>query len=121
MSIWLPPTAEHQPEVVLVSWSAFEVLVPRLGKPTIHVAGVEEACGDGRVSSPVCKVDAPNRSVVTSTGRTYRLVGPAGLHGNAEYVWQRWVHSWDAEILREAASALLNAFNADEAHCGGPR
>lgn len=89
MSVWLPPTANEQPEVSLVSWGAFEVLVPELGEPIIHIAGVREVGGEGRVSSPVAKVDAANRCVVTSTGRVYRLVGAPRLQGEASYVWQR--------------------------------
>lgn len=114
MSVWLPPTAEEQPEVSLVSWGAFEVLVPELGAPTIHIAGVREVGGEGRVSSPVAKVDALNRSVVTSTGRIYRLLGAPGLQGEATYVWQRWVRNWSAEVLSDAAPALLHQFESAE-------
>jgi hypothetical protein len=114
MSVWLPPTADEQPEVSLVSWGAFEVLVPELGAPTIHIAGVREVGGEGRVSSPVAKVDAANRCVVTSTGRVYRLVGAPRLQGEANYVWQRWVLIWKAEVLSDAAPALVHAFEAGE-------
>lgn len=118
MSVWLPPTAEEQPEVSLVSWGAFEVLVPELGTPTIHIAGVCEVDGEGRVSSPVAKVDAANRSVVTSTGRIYRLVGAPRLQGEANYVWRRWVLIWKAEVLSDAAPALVRAFEFKETSNG---
>lgn len=120
MSTWLPPTAEEQPEVSLVDWGAFEVLVPELGTPTIHVAGVRTASGEGRVSSPVARVDGAGRCVVTSTGRTYRLIGPPGLQGDANYVWNRWLWKWHAKVLSDAAPALLEAFaGAGEAPDGG--
>lgn len=118
MSVWLPPTAEEQPEVALVCWGAFEVLVPELGAPTIHVVGLRGAAGEGRVSSPVAKVDAATRSVVTSTGRRYRLVGATGMQGDALYVWQRWVRNWSAEVLSDAAPALLESFASEEAPDG---
>lgn len=118
MSIWLPPTAEEQPEVSLVHWGAFEVLVPELGAPTIHVAGFRVG-GEGRVSSPVAKVDATNRCVVTSTGRVYRLLGAPGLQGDSTYVWERWVWKWHATVLRDAAPALLQSFAAEESPDGG--
>lgn len=117
MSTWLPPTAEEQPEVSLVYWGAFEVLVPELGAPTIHVAGVR-AGGEGRVSSPVAKVDAANRCVVTSTGRNYRLLGAPGLQGDATYVWNRWVWKWNATVLSDATPALLHSFATEESSDG---
>lgn len=118
MSVWLPPTAEEQPEVSLVCWGAFEVLVPELGAPTIHVVGIRAPSGEGRVSSPVEKVDAATRCVVTSTGRRYRLVGAPGVQGGADYVWRRWVFNWRAEVLSDAAPALLGSFAAEEAPNG---
>lgn len=114
MSTWLPPTADEQPEVSLVSWGAFEVLVPELGAPTIHIAGLHERAGEGRVTSPVAKVDGASRCVVTSTGRVYRLIGPPGMQGDAEYVWRRWVFKWNAKVLSDAAPALVSAFDAGE-------
>lgn len=118
MSTWLPPTAEEQPEVFLECWGAFEVLVPELGAPTIHVAGVRAAGGEGRVSSPVAKVNGAGRCVITSTGRIYRLVGAPGMRGDALYVWHRWLRSWSAEVLSDAAPALLASFAAEEAPNG---
>jgi hypothetical protein len=114
MSTWLPPTAEEQPEVSLVDWGAFEVLVPELGAPSIHVAGVRAAGGEGRVSSPVARVNGAGRCVVTSTGRVYRLIGAPGLQGDAAYVWRRWVASWRASVLSDATPALLQAFEVGQ-------
>lgn len=118
MPVWLPRTAAQQPHVALVSWAAFEVLIPKLGKPTLHVAGVEEGAGGGRVSSPVAEVDSTRRSIVTRSGRVYRLGGPPGLGGDAEYVWQRWVESWNAQVLSDAVPMLLSAFDDQEARDG---
>ena len=119
MSTWLPPTAAEEPDVALVAWGAFEVLVPELGTPTIHVAGMREAGATGRVSSPVAKVDAATRSVVTSTGRIYRLIGAPGLQGDATYVWTRWVWKWNATVLSDAAPALVQSFSEAEANDAG--
>lgn len=115
MSTWLPPTAQEQPEVSLVDWGAFEVLVPELGTPTIHVAGVRVG-GEGRVSSPVAKVDGAGRCVITSTGRAYRLIGAPGLQGDGHYVWNRWVWKWNATVLSDAAPALVQSFSEAEAN-----
>jgi len=112
MSVWLPPTAAEQPNVTLTSWAAYEVQVPGLDVPTIHVAGYAEWEGSGRVTSPLQSIDAQHRSVVTSTGRVYRLAGAPGLSGDAEYVWRRWVRLWNATELSDATAALLEQFTA---------
>lgn len=112
MTVWLPPTAAEQPNVTLTSWAAYEVQVPDLDAPTIHVAGYAESEGSGRVTSPLRSVDAQHRSVVTSSGRVYRLAGGAGLSGNAEYVWRRWLRLWDATVLSDATSTLLEQFTS---------
>lgn len=121
MSTWLPPTAEEEPVVTLVSWGAFEVFVPELEAPTIHVAGMKQVGATGRVSSPVVKVDVATRSVVTSTGRTYRLLGAPGLQGDASYVWSRWLWKWNAKVRSDAAPALAHSFDAEETLNGEPR
>lgn len=115
MPVWLPPTAETQPHVTLTSWAAYEVQVPGLDVPTIHIAGYAEREGTGRVTSPVGAIDAPRRSVVTRSGRVYRLIGPPGLSGDALYVWQRWLGIWNATVLSDAAPALTEQFAAGEA------
>lgn len=58
MPIWLPPTAAEQPDVTLNYWSAFEVPVPELGEPTIHIIGINARSGEG-----------PGRSRTSGTSR----------------------------------------------------
>ncbi|WP_425258158.1 hypothetical protein ACPOLB_21880 [Rubrivivax sp. RP6-9] len=120
MPAWLPPTAADQPSVTLTSWAAFEVQVPGLDAPTIHVAGYAEWEGSGRVTSPLKSVDAQRRSVVTSSGRVYRLQGGPGLSGDAEYVWRRWLRLWNATELSDATSALVEQFTAASSAGGEP-
>jgi len=110
MPIWLPPTTAEQPDVTLSHWGAFEVLVPELGEPTVHIVGINARSGEGRVTSPVAGVNEENRSVTTSTGRIYRLHGAPGITERGRYVWSRWVEQWDAEVLSNASPALLRRF-----------
>lgn len=113
MSIWLPPTAAKQPEVNLTSWAAHEVEVPGLEGPSVHIAG-DNGTG-GRVTSPVQRIEATTRSVVTSTGRVYRLHGAPGLSGDAEYVWRRWLRMFDVTVLQDVSGRLLKQFTNAEA------
>jgi len=62
------------------------------------------------------RADAATRSVVTSTGRIYRLIGAPGLQGDATYVWKRWVWKWNATVLSDAAPALVQSFSEAEAN-----
>jgi hypothetical protein len=110
MPIWLPPTAAEQPDVALSHWSAFEVFVPELGEPTIHIVGINARSGEGRVSSPVTGVNEESRSVTTSTGRTYRLLGAPCITERGRYVWSHWVETWNADVRGNASSALFQRF-----------
>ncbi|ALV07721.1 hypothetical protein [Roseateles depolymerans] len=111
MSIFIPPTTAEQPDAVLTSWRAFEVEVPGLAGPTIHIAGYIGAEGCGRVTSPIEELDAANRSVVTSSGRVYQLRGAPGLNGDAEYVWAKWQRLWKTTVLADATADLLRQFD----------
>jgi hypothetical protein len=120
MSIWLPPTAAAQPNVTLTSWAAYEVQIPGLDGPTMHVAGYIEWEGSGRVTSPLRAMDALRRSVVTRSGRVYRVTGGPGLSGDAEYAWRRWLKLWNVTVLGDVTAALLRGFD-EAAACASER
>ena len=107
MPIWLPTSSEEEPDVTLTSWAVFEVLIPRIGKPTSHVVGYCLYSREGRVSSPLKKVDSARRMLVSSSGRGYRLDGPPGLHAEAEYVWHRWQSAWDVTLTRDLTAEMM--------------
>lgn len=107
MPVWLPATAKEEPDVTLTSWGAFEVLIPRIGRPTMHVVGYSNEGGEGRVSSSFTKLNAERGQVISKSGRAYRLEGPPGLHPDADYVWQQWQSTWDVSVLRDLAFELF--------------
>lgn len=110
MPTWLPPATAEQPNVVLTNWSAFEVLIPRLGKPTLHVAGRAVDEGSGRVSSPVVTIDERQRRVVTRSGRVYGLIGDPCDHPDVAYLVQAWLEGFDATLLRDATHEIQSRF-----------
>lgn len=112
MPIWLPAASTAEPSVTLTSWAAFEVLLPQIGSPTAHVVGFSEEGREGRVSSKVLRLDYSRRQATTSTGRVYRLSGPPGLNGDAEYVWTQWLQAWDGTVLRELTLELQQQLDA---------
>ncbi|HRI91025.1 MAG TPA: hypothetical protein PLS93_05145 [Accumulibacter sp.] len=59
------------------------------------------------MTSPLQRVDPATRSVMTRSGRVYRLGRGRGLSSDAEYVWRRWLELNEAKVLREATSSLL--------------
>ena len=116
MSLWLPPTSAKQPDVTLIGWAIFMVMVPKIGKRTVHFAGCSECGGEGRVSSPIEKLDPKNKSGVSSTGRVYRLKGPPGLGSDAQYVWDRWLSISSASVLADVSREVLSQFLRDSAN-----
>lgn len=107
MPVWLPTTADKEPDVTLTSWGAFEVLIPRIGRPTTHVVGYSRDGMEGRVSSGFTKLDAERGQVITKSGRVYRLEGSPGLHPDAAYVWQQWQSTWEVSVLRDLSVELF--------------
>jgi len=112
MPTWLPPATAEQPNLVLTSWSAFEVLIPRLGKPTLHVAGWAVDEGSGRVSSPVVTIDERQRRIVTRSGRVYGLNGDPCDHPDVAYLVQAWLQAFDATLLHDATQEVWCRFSA---------
>lgn len=111
MPIFLPPTVATHPNERLESWAVFEVTLPGLSSPTLHAAGHVDD-GTGRVSSPLVNIDEVARSVVTRSGRVYRLVGRPGLGGSGEYVWNRWTAGWRAQNVKDVTAEFLLRFNS---------
>jgi hypothetical protein len=109
MPVFLPPTVAERPNERLRSWAVFEVLVPGLGERTRHVAG-DVADGSGRVSSPLVAIDDTNRSVVTRSGRVYRLIGRPGLGLEGEYVWRNWLSGTEARDITDVTAEFRARF-----------
>ena len=86
-----------------MSWSAFEVLIPRIGRPTTHVVGYSRDGMEGRVSSGFVQLDAERGRVITRSGRAHSLEGPQGLHPDVDYVWQQWQSTREAAVLRDVS------------------
>lgn len=111
MPLFLPPTVTERPDERLRSWAAFEVFVPGLGERTRHVAG-DVADGSGRVSSPLVAIDDANRSVVTRSGRVYRLIGRPGLGLEGEYVWKNWLAGTEARDVQDVTAEFTRRFDS---------
>ena len=106
MPTWTPPPTVSQPGVELRGWAAFEALLPGIGHPTLHFVGYNDAIGEGRVSSPILQFDGATKCGISRSGRIYRLVGGAGLGNDAQYVWARWLSTWDATELRNCSDSF---------------
>lgn len=73
-----------EPESVLTHYRIFAADDGR------HFAGVIERTGKARVSTFIVDWDPDNMVGTTSSGRRYRLSGPPGTNGIAEYAWRTW-------------------------------
>lgn len=85
MSIWSTTPVEEVPELHLRDWCVYES--PDGDR---HLVGYNVTEMEGRVSSAIAEFDPKSQRAVTSSGRTYQLVGPAGYDADADYVWRQW-------------------------------
>jgi len=91
MGIWMVAPIADEAEIVLVSWTIFEVTSKLCPDKTRHFVGYSANGREGRVSSPIVRFDRVNMVGKTRSGRIYQLQGPQstgsldGLH-----VWEYW-------------------------------
>nr|MCP5285407.1 hypothetical protein [Burkholderiaceae bacterium] len=115
MPVVLPRIADAEPPTdTLHDWAVFEVLIPELGEPTVHVVGYIRCDGEGRALSPVQGFDSVTRCVATRSGSVYRLAGIPGMSSDAEYVWSRWRRLWSVTVLEDRTRWLRAEFEAAE-------
>ena len=75
----------ERPSIRLRDWQVAETT-----EGARHFIGYDiEAC-EGRASTAIVRFDARTRVGVTTSGRTYELVGPTGRDEDAHYVWGIW-------------------------------
>lgn len=85
MGIWRASPVEEDPIVVLILWSIW-----RTERGEDHLVGIRPSSITGRVSSAIASICSHSRTVLTRSGRQYRLLGPRGRHEDATYVWNSW-------------------------------
>ena len=85
-SIWPVATVEDEPVTILTHWSVRRISANFDGKgDSTHFVGYEGH--EGRVCSPLQDYDKTKMRATSRSGRVYKLVGPPGHHGDAEWVW----------------------------------
>lgn len=113
MSPWMVGAVAEAPQIVLLSWSVFEVPYSQDTRHTTrHFVGLELEFRHVRVSSPVVTFDPAARRGMTRSGRIYELRGKAGADADARYVWARWkamnrvLQEWDvtADVVADIAA-----------------
>ena len=106
MSIWRPESIDEEPEVVMTSWSIFEIN----GKDR-HFCGYNVLLREGRVSSRIEEFDRQTMQGRTASGRVYKLKGLPGCDPDARYVWSRWckINGIDAGMVRNISEEMIDA------------
>jgi len=82
MAIW---KVSDNPEVILTQWQVYE-----LNDGSRHFVGYNSMNYEGRVSSSIKEFDKEKMIGITRSGRIYKLEGPNGCNGDAQYVWNSW-------------------------------
>ena len=80
--IWTAPSVSDQPVIKLARWAVFEV---ETGDRFLVGFNVNDQ--EGRVSTPINTFDSVAGLVITTSGRTYHLVGPAGCDPDGHWIW----------------------------------
>jgi hypothetical protein len=98
-----------QPEIVnLAQWS-----IRASDKGERHFVGFHLDRGDGRVSTPIREFDPVTRTGRTASGSTYHLIGRAGRHSDAEYVWRIAAKAWGIEKWADITAELVPNWRED--------
>lgn len=87
--VWNVLPLEVQPALDLSHWRVSEVAVG--GKRERHVWGWNCIDLEGRASSAITKLQPESRTVVTASGRLYRLLGSPGWNSDGAHTWGRWM------------------------------
>lgn len=98
-------SVEDEPEIILSHWSIREC-DRKDGRRTRHLVGYNLNGQEGRVSSSIEEFDTDRLRVRTGSGRVYELVGRAGAHTDAEYVWEQFLYLQHAKNAADVTSLL---------------
>ena len=97
MVVYRPAPVSDDPEVTLRHWAIIEMSDTK----DRHFVGYNIGTRDGRVSSKIVSFDPKTMTGKTRSGRVYKLEGPPGSDGDAEYVLRIWIqNNWGACFTR---------------------
>lgn len=96
-----------EPIIVLSNWSVYDVPVRGLsGDWTRHLVGFAEDLDLPQVSSAIGEFDAEGGIGSAASGRTFRLVGPAGRHPKSDGMWVRWKRLHQVHQERDVTNSV---------------
>lgn len=91
--LWLPKDVKQEPTIYINNWSVLECT---LGNEVHNrLVGVESAGLTGRASSSLVYLDAESMMAKTRSGRLYSLGEDVGLKGEAGYMYEVLVRTYD--------------------------
>ncbi|WP_087750582.1 hypothetical protein [Paraburkholderia caledonica] len=100
-------TVTHQPpgDVPFGYWS-----IRAADSSRRHFVGWSVIDFEGRVSPSIRSFDSTTRTGITESGSQYRLIGRAGTHKDAEYVWDVAVKIWDHKAWADMTPTVVPDF-----------
>jgi hypothetical protein len=100
----IKPVPDDYKSPVLRRWRVIEVITHD-GKCTRHVYGHDVTNGAGRASSSIKEFDLETMTVITKSGKSYRLVGLPGRSRVGDFVWKHWCSNYgvisELDVTRE--------------------
>jgi len=113
MTVWKVAPVVVEPQTQLLQW---RVMAPPEGSR--HIVGYAFPACTARTSSEVKQFDIDQLRAVTSSGRTYELVGPPGKDGDARYVWTVWRRLYEVGDFDDVSEQVWAEHLAANGHQG---
>jgi len=107
MPVWLPAPVTVEPELTLICWRVMQT-----EHAERHFVGIRADTRTGRVSSPICELNPATLSGRTTTGRKYRVSGPARWDIDALYTWLEWCALYGVVACRDVTDYVLAVYAA---------
>ncbi len=94
-------------EIALRRWRVIEVETQN-GARSRHVWGHDVKNGLGRASSPIIEFNLDAMTVITRSGRNYKLIGLPGNTRLGQNAWSRWCSNNKVVSELDVTSEYLN-------------
>ncbi|MEC5407642.1 hypothetical protein VOM14_19005 [Paraburkholderia sp. MPAMCS5] len=104
MPIWSTAPVGIEPEILLIAWAVIQT-EPERGEH--HFLGFRPDIASARISSAITAFDRRAMQGLTSTGRSYQLVGPPGVTLDSQYLLLNWCRRHGIEQISDVTNEYL--------------
>lgn len=103
--IWSTPGSEEQPVLTIRNWRVIELLDGKY-KGERRISGYVDQNEEGRLSTPITRVDREKKEITTCSGRVYKLSGPPGCNEDAEYILNTFLRAAKTTSIKDVSNEV---------------